>query len=156
MVRVTYIGLGPRDRAVAEFEALTPLAAELVRLQRECRWGDPDHMALGVALNALETTAFHFTGRPHFYAPVRDGAAHGAVYGSVGNGRLSDREEALSAFRALAPYMEALRKLQGRCRPYGRDYLALGVAQQGLLTAAYHFTRRSDVYGAAPCGPFQG
>jgi hypothetical protein len=38
--------------------------------------------------------------------------------------------------------------MQGRCRPFGRDYLALDIAKQTLESAAFHFTRVASFYGA--------
>ena len=43
--------------------------------------------------------------------------------------------------------MDALRKLQQKCRPFGRDYLAIAIAIEALETTAYHFTRRPHFYG---------
>jgi hypothetical protein len=51
-------------------------------------------------------------------------------------------------FDRLASYWAGLRRLQERCIPSGRDYLALDIAKQSLETAAYHFTRRAGFYGA--------
>jgi hypothetical protein len=143
MVHRTYYGLGPREHAVVEFEKLTPHAQTLIDLQGECAMMSADYMAMLVALNGLETAAYHFTRRPHFYHQLRDGAERQGD----GNGRLSDRTEAIKAFLALEPYNARLRALQGGCRPFGRDYAALEIARQCLDTAAYHFTREASFYG---------
>jgi hypothetical protein len=144
MVRMTYVGLGPADAAVREFELLTTYVRELMALQRECRPLSADHAALGIALDAVETAAFHFTRRRYFYHDVRADAAGR----HEGNSRLADRTEAVKAFKALAGYHGALGAMQRRCRPFGRDYLALEIAKQGLDTAAFHFTREESFYGA--------
>lgn len=145
MVHRTYIGLGTPDAAVREFDALAPHVVEMLTMQGECAANGPDHAAMGVALDGVQTAAYHFTRRPHFYHALLEQhrmSRRGA------NGRLSDRAEAITAFRALAPYHSALQGLQGRCRPFGRDYLALEVAKQGLDTAAFHFTGEAAFYGA--------
>ena len=36
-------------------------------LQRSCRPFGRDYHAISIALDALDTTAFHFTRTPHFY-----------------------------------------------------------------------------------------
>lgn len=144
MVHRTYYGLGPAEVAVREFDGLAPYVRELMGLRRDCTPLGPDDMALGIALDGLETAAYHFTRRRNFYhalETILDGRA-------AGNGRLADRAEATAAFRALSPYAARLLELRGRCRPFGRDYLALDIARQGLETAAYHFTREAQFYGA--------
>jgi hypothetical protein len=143
MVHRTYYGLGPGDAAVGEFEALTPYVAELTALRRACTPRDLDDKALGIALDGLETAAYHFTRRRDFYRAVAD---RGPRPGD-GNGRLSDREEAIAAFDGLSPYARQLRGLMFRCRPFGRDYLALDIALKSLETAAFHFTRIEAFYG---------
>lgn len=52
------------------------------------------------------------------------------------------------AFDDLRPYVDQLRALQLKCRPFGRDYLALQIALEALDTTAYHFTRRPHFYAA--------
>ena len=54
-------------------------------------------------------------------------------------------------FDALRPFVIELRRLQGQCKPFGRDYHALAIALEGLDSAAYHFTRRPHFYGAGGC-----
>jgi len=144
MVHRTYYGLGPPEAAVREFEALKPYVVELLALQAECPPFGPDYMALRIPLDGLETAAYHFTRRRNFYHQLEaDRPKHRA-----GNSRLSDRCEAAAIFQALTPYADQLRKLQSRCRPYGRDYCALDIAKQSLETAAFHFTREEHFYGA--------
>lgn len=145
MVHRTYCGLGTLDAALREFEALTPYAQELRGLQCECPPMGPDYMAMGIALDGLQTAAYHFTRRRHFYHATDELVRAGA---RAGNNRLADRREAVAAFQALTPYADRLRALQGRCRPFGRDYLALDIAKQSLETAAFHFTRVPHFYGA--------
>ncbi len=72
MVRQTYYGLGSREAAVTKFDTLKPFWAELRRLQGQCKPFGRDYLALGIALDALETAAFHFTRRPHFYGSQSD------------------------------------------------------------------------------------
>jgi hypothetical protein len=144
MVRMTYVGLGDAEAAVREFEYLTAYVRELMTLQGECKPLSADHAAFGIALDAVETAAFHFTRRRYFYQAVREAAGKRPE----GNGRLSDRVEAMKAFKALASYHGALSAMQRRCRPFGRDYLAIEIAKQGLDTAAFHFTREESFYGS--------
>ena len=144
MVHRTYAGL-PREMAIREFEALTPHVRRLLALQAEWAPFGPDHAAFGIALDGAETAAYHFTRRRHFYEALRREVRPAGP----GNGRLGDRDEAVAAFEGLTPYVHQLRRLQMRCRPYGRDYLALEIARQSLETAAYHFTRIAGFYGAA-------
>jgi hypothetical protein len=140
---MTYVGLGGADAAVRDFERLTPYVGELVAMQRACAGMGADHAAIGIALDAIETAAYHFTRRRHFYHAIR-GHSEGR---REGNARLRDPSEAIAAFQALAPYQAALGAMQGKCRPFGRDYLAIDIAKQGLETAAYHFTRIAAFYG---------
>ncbi len=69
MVRQTYVGLSD---PVREFEALRPYAARLRALQRNCKPFGRDYHAIAIALDALETAAYHFTRRPHFYGDSGD------------------------------------------------------------------------------------
>ncbi len=70
MTRQTYPGIADPMR---EFEKLRPYAAQLRALQRGCRPFGRDYHAIAIALEALETAAYHFTRRPHFYG---DGGDH--------------------------------------------------------------------------------
>jgi hypothetical protein len=144
MVHRTYYGLGPPDAAVGAVEGLKPYAAELLALQAECSPLEPDYMALSIALDGLQTAAYHFTRRRDFYHELRSDRPtyHGR------DNRLRDRAEAIAAFQALTPYVDQLRKLQFQCRPFGRDYCALDIAKQILETAAFHFIREERFYGA--------
>lgn len=148
MVHRTYTGLGPPDSARAHFTALVPWVLQLRALQAECAPMGPDWLALSIPLDSLNTAAFHFTRRPDFYAEVE--APTPAPPG--GNHRLRDRDEALAAFAALRPYVQALRQLQFRCRPYGADYCALALPLDGLFTAAFHFTRDAHLFASKPTG----
>ncbi len=143
MVARTYYGLGPKAAVIARFNSLSPYVLEIWSLQGECIPFSPDDMAMGVAFDGLETAAFHFTRRPHFYFELDRPAPR------EGNGRLQDRQEAIAAFQALAPYAVALRLMQGGCRPFGEDYKAIAIAQERLDTAAFHFTRIAHFYGAS-------
>jgi hypothetical protein len=139
-----YYGLGSHDAAVAAFDRLKPYVEELLGLQGECKPVKADYSAIGIALDGLQTAAYHFTRRRHFYHELESQRAHYRP----GNNRLSDRQAAIAAFEALTPYANALEKMQSGCRPFGRDYLALAIAQQSLGTAAFHFTRVASFYGA--------
>jgi hypothetical protein len=144
MVARGYYGLGSHEAAVAAFDRLKPYVEELLGLQGECEPMKADYSAIGIALDGLQTAAYHFTRRRHFYHELE---SQRPPY-RAGNNRLSDRQAAITAFEGLTPYANALGKMQGGCRPFGRDYLALTIAQQGLGTAAFHFTRVASFYGA--------
>lgn len=152
MVQKTYTALGPDQAAIRAFDGLSPFVEQLLALQGECQRFDAEDMAIGIALDALETAAYHFTRRRDYYHSLREARA-GVAYS--GNGRLKDRQEAIAAFEALRPYAKALQHLQDGCRPMGRDYLALQIARHGLETAAYHFTRVGQFYASRndSCGP---
>lgn len=145
MVHRIYAGLGPPDHARRRFSELTPWVRELKSLQAECPATTSDWLALNVALDALQTAAYHFTRRPDFFFDVEVCAAS-----RTSNSRLRDRDEARAAFIALRPYADHLRKMQQQCRPYGADYCALALALDGLFTSAFHFTRDDKIYAAAP------
>lgn len=74
MVRLTYTGLGDRDEAVRMFDSLRPFYAQLQAMQRRCKPFGRDYHAIAVSLDALETTAYHFTRRPHFFGQAGDAA----------------------------------------------------------------------------------
>jgi hypothetical protein len=65
MVQTTYPGIG--DPLVA-FEDLRPYVAQLRNLQRRCKPFGRDYHALAVALESLESAAYHFTRQPNFYS----------------------------------------------------------------------------------------
>jgi len=139
MVHRTYAGLGSPDAAARDFEALRPYVRALWGLQAVVGYFTRDGSALDITLDSLQTAAFHFTRRPHFYgpkAPLEDACD------------LRDRAVVAGAFEALRPYALALRHLQSRCRPFGRDWQALNVALQGLDTTAFHFTGAAHFYGS--------
>lgn len=139
MVHRTYAGLGAPDAAARDFEALRPYVRALWGLQAAVGDFTRDGSALDIVLDSLQTAAFHFTRRPYFYGP-RDPLPDAVD--------LRERVAVTRAFNAFRPYALSLRTMQGRCRPFGRDWQALNVALQGLETAALHFTGLSDFYGA--------
>lgn len=65
MVQQTYAGIGDPIRV---FEDLIPYARRLRELQRRCKPFGRDYHALAIAIDGLESAAYHFTRRPHFYA----------------------------------------------------------------------------------------
>lgn len=139
MVHRTYAGLGPPEAAARAFEALRPHMRWLWGLQAAVGYFSADGSALDVAVDALHTTAFHFTRQPQVFG-LRDP--------DLAAPDLTDRDLAPLAFEALRPYARQLRNLQARCRPFGRDWQALNIALQGLETAAFHFTGNADFYGS--------
>ena len=139
MVHRTYAGLGAPDAAARDFEALRPYVRALWGLQATVGYFTRDGSALDIALDCLQTAAFHFTRRRHFYGP-RDPLADAAD--------LRERTTVAGAFDALRPYALALRGLQSRCRPFGGDWQALNVALQGLERTAFHFTGVEHFYGS--------
>jgi hypothetical protein len=94
MVTRTYYGLGPPDIAAQAFDRLKPWVVELLGLQGECKSMGTDYTAMGVALDGLQTAAFHLTHRPHFYFQLERPAYR------EGNNRLADREAAGGVRRA--------------------------------------------------------
>lgn len=114
----------------------------------------PDDMALGIALDALQTAGYYFTGRRHFYREF--GEPRGDRSG--GKRPAADREAAIAAFKALAPYSERLRRLQGRCPAIRAGLYGARHRPAGLERAAFHCTRVAGVCGLkatapAPRGP---
>lgn len=65
MVQMRYPGLADPLR---EFEELRPYVTKLREMQRRCRPFGRDYHAIAIAIDGLETAAYHFTRRPHFYA----------------------------------------------------------------------------------------
>lgn len=55
----------------------------------------------------------------------------------------------VAAFEDLRPYINRLRDLQRRCRPFGPDYHALAIAIESLQDAAAHFTGRPHFYSTS-------
>jgi hypothetical protein len=74
MVRMTYRGLGDLEAAIRAFDELRPFHARLRAMQRNCKPFGRDYHAIAITLDALETTAYHFTRRPHFYGAGADAA----------------------------------------------------------------------------------
>lgn len=145
MVRLSYLGLGDPAACLRRFEALRPFVADLRGLQRLCAPGQGDYLAFEVAIDALETAAFHFTRRPFFFEAQKQ-AARGGVHPGLGA-----REALVATFRRLAAYRDALRGLQQACKPFGRDYQAMAIAISGFDTLAFHFTRDAQFYAAPMC-----
>jgi hypothetical protein len=141
MVRVVYVGLGGRDAAVRTFDDLMPHVLAIRALQAKCWPMGPDDMALEIAIDGLESAAYHFTRRPLYFDQTR--VARQNFYPGLG-----DRAAAIKAFDQLEPYAHRLSALRSSCRPYGRDWLALDIPCQCLDSAAYHFTRIAAFYGA--------
>lgn len=139
MVHRTYHGLGSPEAAARDFEGLRPYVRALWGLKAAVGDFTGDGSAIDIALDGLQTAAFHFTRRPHFYGP-REPLA--------GAADLRTRTAVAGVFEALRPYAHTLRGWQGRCRPFGRDWLALDVALKGLDTTALHFTGVAHFYGS--------
>lgn len=146
MVKLNYVGLGDAKAAVGTFDAMLPHVLLIRAMQDRCFPMGPDDSALEIAVDGLEFAAFHFTRRPLYFDATRLRRNLGRNYYPG----LGDQEEALAEFTTLKPYWKALRDLQGFCRPLGRDWLALNIARQGLESATYYFTKRTDLYGAKP------
>jgi hypothetical protein len=144
MVRMTYAGLGDRYAAVRTFDGLKPDVLLIRALQAKCWPLGPDDMALQIAVNGLESAAFHFTRRPLYFDTTRVQRQPGQKFFEG----LGGQAAAVQAFEKLSPYAHRLRALQGQCRPFGRDWLALDIPRQCLGSAAYHFTRAAHFYGA--------
>lgn len=64
MVHRTRIGL---TDPVRDFDALRPLVLQLRALRGRCRPFGRDYHAISIALEAMDSAAYHFTRRPHFY-----------------------------------------------------------------------------------------
>jgi len=139
MVHRTYAGLGPPEAAARDFEALRPYVRALWGLQTTVGFFSRDGSALDVTLSSLQTAAYHFTRQRDFYGsrdPLGDTVD------------LRDRDSVASVFEGLRTYAVALRRLQSRCRPFGRDWQAINVALEGLETTAFHFTGVAQFYGS--------
>jgi hypothetical protein len=65
MVRMTYTGV---TDPVARFDELEPLVTKLRAMQLTCRPFGRDYHAIAITLEAIDSTAYHFTRRPHFYS----------------------------------------------------------------------------------------
>ena len=60
--------------------------------------------------------------------------------------------EPKTQFERLKPAVDIIRAMQRTCRPFGKDYMILGAAIDGLDTAAYHFTRHPGFFGTGGHG----
>ena len=65
MVQRNYLGVSDPVKA---FEELKPLVNQLITIRSRCKPFGRDYHAICIALEALDSTAYHFTRRPHFYA----------------------------------------------------------------------------------------
>jgi hypothetical protein len=65
MVRRNYMGVMDPEGA---FEDLRPLVDRMIRLRAQCKPFGRDYHALSIAVEAMDSAAYHFTRRPHFYA----------------------------------------------------------------------------------------
>lgn len=151
---MTYTGLGGKDAAVKTFDGLVPHVLFIRALQARCWPMGPDDMALQIAVDGLESAAYHFTRRPLYYDQTRVPRQHGQNFYEG----LGDRAATIKAFDDLEPYARRLGTLRSSCRPFGRDWLALDIPSQCLGSAAYHFTKIASFYGAkndsaGPVGP---
>jgi hypothetical protein len=136
------------------FDGLTPHVLLIRALQAKCWHLGPDDLALEIAVDGLESAAFHFTRRPLYFDGTRVQRQHGQDFYEG----LGDRGAAIQALESLGPLYDRLRALQSHCRPYGRDWMALDIPRQCLGSAAYHFTKIAAFYGAkadsaGPIGP---
>jgi hypothetical protein len=66
--------------------------------------------------------------------------------------RYTGLPDPVKAFEELTPFVDRLRQMQMRCKPFGADYLAIAIALDGLQTAAFHFTRRPHFWAAEDRG----
>jgi hypothetical protein len=145
MVRVAYPGLGTPLAAVSDFEGFKPYVTALRTMQQDCRPDGGDFLALDIPVHGLETAAFHFTRRPYFYDALRLPIDRYRT-DHIGLGP----NAAVAAFRDLEPYWRRVRDLQLKCRPFGRDYQALGIISETMTTAAYHFTGDPHFFRTGP------
>ncbi|HEX3700985.1 MAG TPA: hypothetical protein VHV27_09960 [Phenylobacterium sp.] len=63
-MRRNYVGVA---RAEQVFDELRPLVDKLRAMQHQYKPFGPDYCALAVALEGMDTAAYHFTKRPGFY-----------------------------------------------------------------------------------------
>lgn len=101
MVRQTYVGLGDQSEAIRAFTSLAPYANELRRLQTSCRPFGRDYHAVAIALDGLESAAYHFTRWPHFYGAIGDASGRGASPQRSKKGRGQARTPAGRTIRYL-------------------------------------------------------
>ncbi|ODT86695.1 hypothetical protein [Phenylobacterium sp. SCN 70-31] len=153
MVHRTYAGLGSPDLAIPAFNKLTPWAKRLLELQGQFDRFTAGWLAFGIAIEALETTAYHFTRRPRFYERLSE-----EMTPAPGTSLLGQPAEVIKTFIGLTPYHDALISMLQQCRPMGRDYMAILIAKDGLDSAAYHFTREDRFFAprSDSTGPIRG
>lgn len=108
MVHRTYLGLGTFEAAVREFEGLRPHVRTLWGLQDGFGYFSADGSAIEIALNALQTTIFHFTRQPHFFGE-RDPASAPNLTSCLGASRLRSLAPIPSAAAGAAGALQALR-----------------------------------------------
>ena len=144
MTHRTYTGIRA-ERAIEEFTSLRPWVLKMLGMRAACPMLGSDDCAMLVPLTGLQTAAYHFTRRRHFYEEIETTPDYPPE-------DLSTPEAKEAAFLALKPYFSAIRRLQDFCRPYGPDWCALEIPRQGLCTAAMHFTGKPDFYAARPPG----
>lgn len=144
MVHRSRGGIGDKTSCVRVFDEFRPYAAQLADWRSGFHITSADWMAIEIAWDGLQTTAYHFTRRRYFYAEVAQ--AQPEKIGS--NNFLCDRGEAVTAFETLSPFVARFRKLMESCPPYGRDWLALMISVESLETTAMHFTKVAHFYGA--------
>jgi len=148
MVYRSRSGLGDKASCVGVFNDLRPYAEQLLEWRSGVVMPSLDWMAISIAWDGLETSAYHFTRRRNFYFELeREWSERRGA-----NNPLGDRQEAIAAFKSAAPFVQQLRGLMERCPPFGRDYLALMIALESLETTALHFTRVHSFYGTTGDG----
>jgi hypothetical protein len=101
MARQTYVGLGRPEWAMKEFDAFLPYVKMIRAMQAECAPMGPDDNALKIAIDGLETAAYHFTRRPMYfdmYPADRDWRRN--YYPGLGD----ERKELIADFDALLTF----------------------------------------------------
>jgi hypothetical protein len=66
--------------------------------------------------------------------------------------RYGDPRNPRTEFEAMRPAYASAIKLMRELRPFGSDYLILHAVTEALTTAAFHFLRDPDFFGADPPG----
>lgn len=137
-------GIGPPGAAFRIFDDLTADVLLIRGMQAKCAQMDADDKALQIAVEGLETAAYHFTRRRLYYEQIKVDRPFGQNFFPG----LGERAEVIATLDTLIPYAKRLRDLQWGCTPFGRDYLALDIPLLCLGTMAYHFTKIASYYGA--------